>query len=532
MHRSRLLLLSSILIGAHTFAQNAPNPGGVQAPTTWMAQEDALSTIGNYHSFNLEQALDASEMDALSLQGSSTVFMVIQPNENPSGTLLFHLGDVAIFDDHVEMRGESMSTELKKGEPTLLTYQIQRPSHYALRTSSSYDVHSSSAFEIGELIIFDGILSREQLRKVNSYLALKYSVTITENDKAQWRDYWTPENGHYWDTRIDRLYKERVIGLGRSDAERFYQTQTVTTKGDALWLSLGSIADEGTMPASTIDDESFVIFSEKDSKVSTASSCRIEDGVAHPLSQWKFQLQNWSSDESTLILRVKSVDRVELKDSLFLYDGTVVQYLPLVGMTDGFWKYEVDLSNLQDFRHYFFTTNPQMECEDESIEVIDNQIVVNERGMSAWDVEVQSLTDGSTVLNRVNGSSTSRFATAGQYVVSILDTNGNYRMMQVVSIGEESVEDIALSGPELKIYPNPIERGREATLEINDLPEMEGDVSITVTDARGRIMSQSEREYSPNIVHPVRLNMPGIYTVIVRQGNSAYSLKHIVRTSN
>jgi len=512
-----------VLLSGVISAQQAP--GGVEKPLLWYAEADVVSTIGNYHSFDLLQLAETHLLDS-ELPGSSTLFFVLKPSRDGATEAFLNIDGIQLFGDRIEHHGQVIELEYVEGEPCIVSLQVQRPVSYARRRLQGAEVFDPALFDIAELIAFPRILSREELRKVNSYLALKYSITITQNEHAQWRDYWMPNNAHYWDTRIDRLYDHRVLGLGRSDKEGFYQTQTISSSGDEVRVSLGEVLAPGEMPESDLEDESFIIFSEKERSNANWGSCDNRVRNVHPLENWKFQLQNWGSTETELFIRVKAADKSLLSDSLFLFDGQVVEYLPLVNSNIEFWTYSVSLNTLLSFRHYFFTTDPTIECEDISVEVIDDQIVVQNRASQEWDFEVQSLQDGFTTLDRISDEKATRYIGSGQYVVSIINPADGSRVQRIVSVNPgQSLDPTA--GPDIRIFPNPVESGQTATLLVSGLPSSES-LDITVTDAAGRIWTTGKVNYEETVERPIVLVTPGLYTVIIRQGTTIYTLKHIV----
>lgn len=533
-------LCSCAFFSLTSYAQESP--GGVPGATLWHSQADVsdddrvpASMIGNYTTIDLLGFESGVDVNDLSLQGSSTLFFVLKPDfEAPSGLGFLRIGDIRIYDDRIDYGRGSTPIVFEDGEPKIIAVQIQRPHRYALGRRGGMSLENAALYSMAELIIYPGIHSREELRKVTSYLALKYSITITENKEEKWRDYWTADNSTYWDTRIDRLFKERVIGLGRSDDERFFQTQTVTSEGNEITVALDELRPMGEMPEVTVAEDAFVIFSEREERRTTLLDCSSSTASSHDLFRWKFQLQNWSSDARQILIRIPNTENKgrEEEDSLFLSDGHIVQYVPLVSESLSSRIYSVSLVGLQNGVHYFFTNGDQKECDETLIETRENIIiadVANNEGKS-WTFEVQSLEDGSLYSEATNGTSLRRSMNPGQYVVSILDDSGDLLTTRVVRIDESSgQDDLLYSQADIRVYPNPVEQSATATLSVRNLP-IEEPLQMTITGMGGRVYETAELLYSEHIERSIVLGMPGTYTITLYQGNTIYAVKLIVRS--
>ncbi len=532
-----LLLLSSC------FAFSQSTPGGVYSPSYWIANENdannRLGTVGNYHSLNLLNLQAEMIEEEITLPQNYTAFFVLQPTTEPSALDFLQLGNIVVFGDHIQQGEDSFPLENTKGQPTIIAMQVQQPSHYGMQLGQNIQIVNMGLFDMAELVLFDRVLEREELRKVSSYLALKYSITITENDESAWRDYWRPSKStsgnssqdqkgrFYWDTQIDRLYKNRVIALGRSDREDFFQSQTITTSGEEVKIALGGFETLGTMPKVKMEDQSFLVFSEK--KYAQTSNLECANAKTHPLEHWKFQLQDWSSETNELLISVAIDGEFDATDSLFLFDGEVIQYLPVISASTSQITYSVSLKELKGFRHYFFKRSHFKECEELEITTLDEELTVTlEEGDLGKKIEIQSLETGYTTLNPLEKNQFSQSLSQGQYIVSLVDGDGKYEKSNVVSIKPSVLQaDVAGIKPQLEVFPNPVARGMEVSIRITNLPS-EGDVNLLVVDSKGRRMYNKVLNYSPEILETLTLEMPGTYTVMAIQGESLYSQKLIV----
>jgi len=85
-----------------------------------------------------------------------------------------------------------------------------------------------STIEYAELIVFDKTLTALELNKVESYLAIKYGITIDNTGGGNQGDYKATNGVIIWDASVSPSYHNDVIGIGRDDVEVLTQKQSHT----------------------------------------------------------------------------------------------------------------------------------------------------------------------------------------------------------------------------------------------------------------------------------------------------------------
>jgi len=85
---------------------------------------------------------------------------------------------------------------------------------------------------IAEVITFNTNLSDADVNKVESYLAVKYGVTLTQGQSSTNRDYTAPDGSIFWAADAD--YKFNITGIARDDASGLYQKQSRSVHNNAL----------------------------------------------------------------------------------------------------------------------------------------------------------------------------------------------------------------------------------------------------------------------------------------------------------
>lgn len=114
----------------------------------------------------------------------------------------------------------------------------------------------SSAFngKIAEFIVFPNYLREEDLRKYQSYLCLKYGVTL---HKA---NYISSGGDTLWDKTENQMYRYGIFGIGRDTLLGLNQKQSHSTgMADILTLGAGSISTTNDLNAFTFNNGDYLI---------------------------------------------------------------------------------------------------------------------------------------------------------------------------------------------------------------------------------------------------------------------------------
>ena len=88
----------------------------------------------------------------------------------------------------------------------------------------------------GDIIIFTNIPSDDEIRRVESYLAIKYGITMDQTDEY---DYVNTQGDIIWDSNADDGYNHDICGIGREDASGLDQRISKSTnEGTFLTVAL------------------------------------------------------------------------------------------------------------------------------------------------------------------------------------------------------------------------------------------------------------------------------------------------------
>lgn len=137
------------------------------------------------------------------------------------------------------------------------TGTLTGPSSFGIGNHSDADLDAQYAGDIAETIVFSAVLNSDQRNRVESYLALKYGLTMNASDDGTTgavdeRDYRAADGGVIWDyTGQSTTYYNDIFGIGRDDLSCLDQRQSKSENLDAIVTF--------NLPAGFGTDDSFII---------------------------------------------------------------------------------------------------------------------------------------------------------------------------------------------------------------------------------------------------------------------------------
>ncbi len=120
---------------------------------------------------------------------------------------------------------------------------------------------------IPEVILYPTNLAAGDAQKVNSYLAIKYGITLYQTPAL---NYLASDASVIWNGTTNSANKENIAGIGRDDLSALNQKQSrsvnTTSSGDLVAMGLGTIATNNTANSNTFSaDKNFMIWGDNGS---------------------------------------------------------------------------------------------------------------------------------------------------------------------------------------------------------------------------------------------------------------------------
>ncbi|WP_421616813.1 hypothetical protein ACAF76_014350 [Brevibacillus sp. TJ4] len=163
---------------------------------------------------------------------------------------------------------------------------------------------------ISEVILYNRTLNDDERARVNSYLALKYGMTLRAGDGTS-VDYVASNGRTMWNSSANTGYGNRITGIGKDSVSALEQKQSRSEEhGSLVTVALGSaIAASNEDNRNDIaNDFSFFLFGDDNNSVAynTAISHPTDDSLKRMERIYKVEKTNW--DDTTVTLQVEKAD--------------------------------------------------------------------------------------------------------------------------------------------------------------------------------------------------------------------------------
>lgn len=334
-----LLVLPLFLFINHCFGQSH-----FKTPEVWVKPEakDLKASekyIGNYPVLEKNELLKEA-FKAIGEEKGGMLFLVGFFPENETA---LEFGKVSLTNTTVQAAQHELTLALEEGMPAIVKVDYQISSKYK---KADYEVFISNNTELAEVIFYSERLSAEEIRSVETYLALKYSINITANTDNEKRLYLSTDSLRLWNYSTDQLYDAEVLGLGRNDAIGFYQSQSFSSDSKSLKLSFENDGALGDMPEKQLEDGSQVILSKKNTTFENMPC-----GSAQSHHPWKLRFHKWvSTNPETLYLLIDSIENFD--SNPYITDGSNYYPLPFMIKGEGV-EFEISIKDLDYTKDYF-----------------------------------------------------------------------------------------------------------------------------------------------------------------------------------
>lgn len=196
----------------------------------------------------------------------------------------------------------------------------------------------ASDARISEILIYNSNLTPTEIQQVESYLAMKYGLSLNTEGGGANGDYVSADGTTIWDASINSTYNNDIIGLGKDCG---YLQKQSHSKDDSLRVFVSNLAATNALNAGSItNDASYLIIGHNDGllKSTTASNAEVPTGIARRLErEWKITNTNFA-DTYSLEIEWDSSGAFDIGDLRLLVDDDgdftdAVIYGPADGLT-------------------------------------------------------------------------------------------------------------------------------------------------------------------------------------------------------
>lgn len=420
--------------------------------------------------------------------------------------------------------------------------------------------------QLAEVITYSSVLNSNELEQVNSYLALKYGVTL---DQGTGMDYLNSVGAVVWDNNENATYINDISGIGRDDNSALNQKQSKSINSDAI-VTIGlddDVTPDGLETTNVLNDgsfstdRSFLIWSNDGAAIDEGEGNVEFDrnlGVRSRLNrEWRIQETGaigtvtvefdisaiagptgvGTNDESQIQLLVD-------EDGDFSGGNQALVSQFLVTPADGLVRFRVDFTD----GNYFTLVSAEnialsvelvsFEAKPQADHVLLEWVTTTEPSGTAFRIERATGDLNFKAIATITGRTISN----GLNNYSFRDSepqhgNNYYRLVDVDEQGIESVSEIlsvyysGKSSAEFLTYPNPVQIGKFLYIS-TEIQSMEG-VAVFLITSQGRQLTPklSIDMANKRLALETENLKPGIYMLrlITRDGSTVQHSKFLVK---
>ncbi len=262
----------------------AQSPGGIARQSVWLKGNffaDSVSTPSL--NFNQATSMD-NNRSPIRFPGNmqdlrrATIFTVYQfpalEHDAPVWKMNGGFGDLLLSSQQVYSESGKMKMVFaktgkeatKKPETVITTYVRQQNTSSAADAVNSNEVAiqfgnttpslqpAQSKGLVAEFIVYQTILKEKQIARIESYLAVKYGITLERN-------YVNSAGQTIWNRKTENLYSNNIAGIGRDDLSTLYQKQgTSCSSSDQLTIGVDKVAVSNSKNTGELNDKDYLIW--------------------------------------------------------------------------------------------------------------------------------------------------------------------------------------------------------------------------------------------------------------------------------
>ncbi|MEO6000539.1 MAG: T9SS type A sorting domain-containing protein [Chitinophagaceae bacterium] len=276
---NQALVYVLLLLSCSLFAQS---PGGVTRQSFWL-QGNIFSDSTQRVTLNFNPATTMGDISkGINMPGNieelrrATIFTVYQrqglQQEIPVWQMNGEFGDILLSTRQLTSQNEKMNMVFEKmpasvpdakPEAIISTY-IRQGVAAASKDDADKDIAihfgpaskpvDQSAGLIAEFIVYETILKEKDIAKIESYLALKYGVTLE-------KDYVNSIGQIIWNRKNEALYSNNIAGIGRDDLSTLYQKQGKSSgSSEQLTIGVTKIASANAANTGLLSNRDYLIW--------------------------------------------------------------------------------------------------------------------------------------------------------------------------------------------------------------------------------------------------------------------------------
>lgn len=263
------LLISLIILGFQSVSAQYNN--GFSSNRLWIkGVQDPLPTSHNTGDnvllFNFNPTILKTEsLFKNKLSDQSSLFVVFKSDvEEEKSVLTLQYGKERTFVTNKQILSDKVLEykEVDSKNGIVLSYLYDKTEPFVKKKNTLLfdivdDIQNSkdNKEQLLEFIYFPKVVSAVERRKIETYLSIKYGISLKGN-----YDYINATHDTIWDYNKNKSYNSRVTGIGRADYQQLYQKQSGNAEHDGLYIGLGTIEKENRANKNKLKDNTYLIW--------------------------------------------------------------------------------------------------------------------------------------------------------------------------------------------------------------------------------------------------------------------------------
>ncbi|MGC4128718.1 MAG: T9SS type A sorting domain-containing protein [Bergeyella sp.] len=352
-----------------TFFGNIPDLVYKQSNVFVPVESDTIAQrIFNFH-FVKDTMQAPYLLDAQSRLNELSIFMVGNKFGGEDKVIYGKIGSALVTSNGIYDYADTLKIESSTPAAKIITYGKRDKS----KGNFVYLPKSTDKTLLNpELLIFKRNLSKKEKQQVESYLSIKYGISINYLSE---KNYLSSTGDAVWNYKKNKKYSYRITGIARDDSYGLYQKQSQNTDDNVLAVSLQNIKDFNSQNTGSLNDREFFLWGDNNQDVQFKEADLLSYHPHKDLKRlWKAQIKAQDSLKTSLYFNLKDVStddnipRLKIYRTTENYENEIYETFSGEKLSDSLYVYKnVSWDTDHNNTDYFTLNNDLAEEADISI---------------------------------------------------------------------------------------------------------------------------------------------------------------------
>ncbi|MFC4686026.1 T9SS type A sorting domain-containing protein [Epilithonimonas pallida] len=308
---------------------------------------------------------------------------------------------------------------------------------------------------IPELLIFKRNLSKKEKQQIESYLSIKYGISINYFSE---KNYLSSAGDVLWNYKKNKKYGYHITGIGRDDLFGLYQKQSKNSGDNSLIMSIDNLKRLNSQNAGSLNDNEFLLWGDNNEDIVFKESDLLSYHPGKDLKRlWKAQIKSQDNLKTNLYFNLKDVEtgnqipKLKIFRTTENYQSEIFELFNGEKMNDSIYVYRNIAWDTDHNGNDYFTLNNDISNEDISIVSDCNELkngLVKIRlpdNFSFYSYKLVNVKTNTTIADIQNSNSNPLVLNnifPSQYKITI-NKNGHdiIRSFDIQDISNQNIED-------------------------------------------------------------------------------------------